>query len=109
MFGRRSNISGLTAAVEPETNSNDFTPTTDIKEYKESKLNEGWTKEDTVAKYAYLNILAAPNILKFRKMNKDYNEQFKFYYELLEDAESLFEFKIYWEHMIRFLDKHDAL
>jgi len=107
MFGRRSNTSTISAVEEPK--STDFTPATDIKEYKESKLNEGWTKEDTVAKYAYLNILAAPNILKFRKLNKDYNDQFKFYYELLEDAESLFEFKIYWEHMIRFLDKHDAL
>ena len=108
MFGKRNSASNL-SVVEPEPKSVDFSQSTDIKEYKESKLNEGWKKEDTVAKYAYLNILAAPNILKFRKLNKDYNDQFKFYYELLEDAESLFEFKIYWEHMIRFLDKHDAL
>lgn len=105
MFGRRSSMPAL-SDVDTTT---DLAPTTEIKDYKESKLNEGWSKEDTIAKYAYLNILAAPNILKFRKLNKDYNDQFKFYYGLLEDAESLFEFKIYWDIMTHFLDKHDAL
>lgn len=69
-----------------------------------------WTKEDTIEKYAYMNILGNPRIIRLRKANKEFNEDFSYYYSLLEDiAENMIEFRIYWDMMLKLLRKYDII
>lgn len=69
-----------------------------------------WTKEDTIEKYAYMNILGNPRILRLRKTNKEFAEDFNYYYSLLDDiAENMLEFRIYWDMMMRLLNKYDII
>lgn len=72
--------------------------------------NPKWSKKETTEKYAYLNILGNP--LTTRKRNsgdKLFNDQFDFYYQLMDHAENMIEFQIYYETMIRFLNKYDCI
>lgn len=69
-----------------------------------------WSKKETTEKYAYLNILGNP--LTTRKRNsgdKLFNDQFDFYYQLMDQAENMVEFQIYYETMVKFLNKYDCI
>ena len=69
-----------------------------------------WTKEDTIEKYAYMNILGNPRIIRLRKANKEFNEDFSYYYSLLEEiADNMIEFRIYWDMMLKLLRKYDII
>lgn len=69
-----------------------------------------WTREDTIKKYAYLNVLGHPKILRLRKTDKEFAEDFNYYYSLLDEiAENMLEFSVYWEMMLKLLEKYDII
>lgn len=113
MFGKPAATQMLSQQQSMKGSNIRELPSTTEREERTQKKNASigvWTKEDTIEKYAYMNILGNPRILRLRKTNKDFAEDFNYYYSLLDDiAENMIEFRIYWEMMMKLLIKYDII